>query len=254
MALNKQMQDLLIQAGLSQTQAHIYLFLLKQPVSSIWQIVNATKISKSVVYRDILYLEELRMVKRDVDVIKALSLKGLISGLMNDERKIGKTVNRLRSIAPYVRVPMEEVDEFTPLYNVADIQEAYLFMSEVKCTTNLDMGDFEPYIKLIGGLEVAKKFLQNRIKHARNHAIVSWQGPVTSYFCTERAKKEFNSEVDMLKSIDFGGTFTILSDTSDHVLVNRVHNGELSAVLIKSKMMADFQRCQFDNFSRMIGK
>lgn len=253
MAIYSKLRKLLLDAGLSEAESLLYIELLKKPAQNIWELVSRTKMSKTSVYRAFEKLLGLGIVERTQNQIKALSLKSLVSGLSTSSRKLGKTADRIRAIAPFLRVPQESVTEIETFYTPEQITDAYIFMSEQDYDINFDFGDFENFSHVVGGLLTTHKFRDNRVKHATNVAICTTFGPHTESFCTREAKVKFRNFVEYA-DLGFEGAFNIFSDRSDYVLFNYFKDREdPRSVLVKSKAVADIQRRQFDLFSRMHG-
>jgi len=132
--------------------------------------------------------------------------------------------------------------------------DAYLFMAGLPYDRNLDFGDFENFIPLIGGLSIGREFRNRRVKHASHHAICTTKGKHLDYFCTKEAKEQYRNEVDNL-NIDFRNQFIIFSDKSDYVLVNDFQDkANIHSLLIKSRAVASLQRTNFSIYSQMAGK
>lgn len=254
MSLYNKLQRLLIDAALSETEVLIYIELLKSQAQTGLELVKRTGLSKSSVYRALDKLENINLIKRTKDFIQALSLKCFVAELSTEERKIGKLAYKLKQIAPFLSAPHDMIEKFEQFYTKDQIREAYLFMSEIDYTNNLDFGDFENFIKKVGGMETALKFRNNRVKHAGHHAICTTFGPYTSYFSTKDAAQQFKNKTDLLKC-DFTNKFITFSDNQDYVLFNDIDDEEnITSTLIKSKQIADAQRAQFSAFSQIVGK
>lgn len=253
MGILLKLKDLLLEAGLDETIVFVYLELLKRPAQTIWELVERTGLSKSTVYRTFENLVALRLVEKNKDNIRALSLKNFVESLYRKERKLWKLANKIKQTAPFLR-GHENVERFETLYGADEIAEAYIFMAETPYGVNLDFGDFESFIPHIGGIKIAERFRALRAKHATHTAICTTFGPRTSYFGTKEAEANFNCHIRYL-NLNFDKKWLIFSDTSDYVMFNDVTDPECpTAVLIKSKEVADSQRLMFENFSRQIGK
>ena len=253
MTIYPKLKSLLLDTGLSETESAVYIELLKSPAQTIWELKGRVGSSKSAVYRAFERLRSLNLVEKSQDGICALSLKHLVADLSNESRKLNKTVNKIKEIAPFLRTPGESIDHIDFYYTPDQIAEAYLFMAEQDYNVNLDFGDFENFINSIGGMEHAYNFQNTRMKHATNRALCTTYGPNTEYFCTREAKEKFQNYVDVLDA-NFHGNFIIFSDNSDYVLFNNFEDQENpNSVLVKSRLVADMQRRQFDAFSQQAG-
>jgi len=253
MSLSRQLQPLLLASGLNETEAHLYLELLKKSAENAWELVQRTGFSKSAVYRGVERLTELKLLKRE-NGLHARSLKTLVAELQKDERTLRKTVFKLRQIAPFLRFPHEEIDSVQSFYTPDQIRDAYLFMADHPYSTNFDFGDFEHFVPVIGGLPVACQFRTARIQHAKHSAVCTTFGKNSAYFCTAESEHRFANKVKFLP-LDFKGQFIIFSDTNDYVLFNHFENPENPyAVLVKSRAIAESERARFDHFSRQVGK
>lgn len=254
MAIYSKLRDLLFDAGLSEACVAVYLELLKKPAFTIWELVQRTALSKSSVYRAFEGLKELKMVEKKTGEIRALSLKALVAELVKSERKFRKTAYQIKNIAPFLRAPRESIEEFESFYTPEQIAETYVDFSLLNFGVSLDFGNFESYVPIIGGLDRVIKFRTNRLKHASAYAICTNSGPFTSYFCTRDAKVKFKNTVDFLNNAT-NKNFIVFSDTSDYVMFNNFDDEENpTAVLVKSKTVADAQRLQLRTFSQLLGK
>jgi Fe2+ or Zn2+ uptake regulation protein len=253
MTLYAKLKLLLLDAGLSEAEAEIYINLAKSPADNSYELVNRTGFNRSTIYRSIEKLKSLKLVTKNENGLKANSLKSLVSELKTSSLKLNKTAHKIQSIAPFLRTPKDSIEKFEHFYTKDQIAEAYLFMSEQNYSTNLDFGDFESFVPTIKGqLSTAYKFRNNRVKHASHHAICTTFGAFTSTFCTKESKAKFKNQVSFLNA-DFRNRFIIFSDNSDYVLFNNFTDQENPfSVLIKSKIVADAQRAQFDIFSQKV--
>lgn len=251
MALYKQLNNLLRQAGLKEAEVFVYIEILKKPAQTKWEVVERTGLDRNNVYRAFEKLESLKMVESTDEGLKGLSLKVLANKLKNSSRKHGKLARKIKDIAPFLHGSPETIEEIETYYTPEQIIEPYLFMAETEYETNLDFGDFENFIPRIGGISIACEFRKNRAAKSNHHAICTTYGNYTDYFCTKDSKSRFKTQIDQIQ-MKLNGNFTIFSDTGDYVLFNRFENDDLSSVLVKSKVVADIQRAQFDMFSQKI--
>ncbi len=251
MNLYKKLNSLLNQAGLKEAEILVYIELLKNPAQTKWEVVERTGLDRNAVYRAFEGLEDLKMVESAKEGFKALSLKVLVSQLQNSSRKKGKLARRIKDVAPFLHCPADSVEEIETFYTPDQIVEPYLFIAQRCGETNLDFGDFENFIPKIGGLDVGREFRKLRIKKSKHHAICTTHGKHTDYFCTNDFKKKFKTQVDQL-NLNFKGTFIIFSDTENYILFNHFKENDVSSVLVKSKIIADIQRSQFNIFSQLI--
>lgn len=252
MALHKQLQKILIEAGLSEVEILIYTELLSSPAQTKWELVSRTNLNRNAVYRACERLENLKMIEKTANGYRASSLKGLLAALKSTDFKLNKTIHQLQKIAPYLHLPNESVEEIQTLFTTDQIVDAYLFMSEQEYSVNHDFGDFENFIASIGGIPMACRFRDNRVKRASNYSICTTSGPNTDYFCRVAQKEKYKLIIDHL-NLDYKGQFTIFSDSNNYVMFNNVEDPENQySVLIKSKLIADNQRKQLDLFSQKI--
>lgn len=251
--MHQQLSDLLIKAGCSESEVIVYTELLKKPVEFTYELVKATGLSKSVVYRAVDSLKERKMIRVDGDFMKAASLKTLVASLDRSSRNLRSAADGLRKISPFLHMPEEAIEEYQHLYDNDQIAEAFLNMANRRdYSVNLDFGDFESFLPKIGGFQIGNQFRANRSRHATNKAICTTFGPVSAHYCTQEDEKIFKNQVKVL-DIDFKDRFIVFSDTGDYVFFVSTKSDDLDAVLVKSKMIADMQRGQFDIFSQKIG-
>jgi len=252
MALYKKLNNLLSQAGLKEAEVLVYIELLKKPAQTKWEIVERTGFNRNVVYRAFEKLENLKMIESTNEGLKALSLKVLVSQLQNNSRKKGKLARKIKDVAPFLNCPTDSVEEIETYYTPEQIIEPYLFMAENCEDTNLDFGDFEGFIPTIGGIPIACEFRKKRAEKSKHHAICTTFGNITDYFCTRDSKERFKTQIDHI-NLPLKGSFIIFSGTGNHVLFNKVNeDGDQCSVLVKSKIVADIQRAQFDMFSQKL--
>ena len=233
-------EQTLINAGLTEVEAKIYLELLRHPYRKKFDLVKRTGFSKSTVYRAINALEDLKIIKNG----KALSLKPLAN-------KHNKIASKLHKIQSFLAMPEGEVEELKTFTDKEEIVVQCLKMAEHPYDTCLDFGDFENYTKIIGESYVPRKFRRIRSKHANHKAILTNFGDKSAEFCTKKQCDAANSQVESL-NLDIKNQFVFLSDTYDAVFFNSFEDPENPfAVLVKSKGIADFQRAQFQMLSKM---
>ncbi|PIQ77564.1 hypothetical protein COV82_03835 [Candidatus Peregrinibacteria bacterium CG11_big_fil_rev_8_21_14_0_20_46_8] len=255
MALYQKLEKLLNRAGFSEIETLLYISLLKKPAQNVWELVQRLGLKKSSVYNAAQKLESLKMIERNENGIRALSLKGLIGELRRKELKTGKIAYQLKEIAPFLHAPRESIQEFEVMYTPAQITDAYLFMAEQRYDVNFDFGDFENWIDAIGPVELAKKFRTKRAKHAKHHAICTTYGENLAEFCNKSDLEKFKNRFDVIKNMNFKNRWIIFSDASDYVLFNDASEPNYPvSVLVKSKQIAEMQRLQFHNFSKFSWK
>lgn len=255
MVLYKKLEKLLLEAGLSEQEILIYISLLKKPALTVWEIVQRTGLKKSTVYDAFSVLKGLQMVEKTSETIRALSLKTLVTELSRKQRKTGKTAYKLKQIAPFLRLPRETIEEFETFYTPDQIIDAYLEMAVLPYDVNLDFGDYENFITAIGSNDLGLQFRNKRAKHASHHAICTTYGPNLAAFCKKEDLQKFKNIFDVHPELHFQNRWIIFSDTNDYVLFNDVSEPDYPcSTLVKSKAVADIQRLQFDNFSRLFRK
>lgn len=246
--------ELLLATGLGEPEVLVYCELLEKPVRFGYELVRRMGLSKSAVYRALEVLREKKMIRDDEQGICAASLKSLVASLDQTSRKLSKVAAGLRKVSPFLRVPMEAVEEYQHFYGEDQVAEAYLSMAERVGggSVNLDFGDFENFLPKVGGFVVGNRFREERAKRATNKAICTTFGPTSAYYCTREDEQIFKNKVKVL-DIDFKDRFMVFSDTGDYVLFANTHDDEVDAVLVKSRVIAGMQRGQFDVFSQKLG-
>jgi len=255
MVLYKKLEKLLLEAGLSEQEVLIYISLLKKPASTIWEIVQRIGLKKSTVYDAFSVLKNLQMVERTPESIRALSLKVFVAELSRNRRKTDKIAYKLKQIAPFLRLPRESIENFETFYTPDQIIDAYLTMAALPYDVNLDFGDYENFITAIGSNDLGLQFRSKRVKHASHRAICTTYGSNLAAFCKKEDLEKFKNVFDVHTEINFKNRWIIFSDTNDHVLFNDVSEPDYPySILIKSKIIADIQRMQFNNFSNFFRK
>ncbi len=254
MSLPHTISDLLLASGLGEAEVLVYQELLSRPARFAHELVGRTGLSKSSVYRALESLRMQKMIGEDEQGIRAASLKALVAGLDQASRKLAKVAQGLRKVSPFLRVPMETVEEYQHFYGEDQVADAYLSMAERVGNggVNLDFGDFESFLPKVGGHAVGNRFREERAKRATNKALCTTFGPTSAYYCTSQDEQVFRNKVKIL-DIDFKDRFIVFSDTGDFVLFANTCDQDIDAVLVKSRLIADMQRGQFDIFSQKLG-
>lgn len=252
--LHEKLKTLLLEAGLSESEVSVYLELLNSPAQTKWELVGRTKLDRNKVYRSFEKLEEFKMVTADEAGFRALSLKALVSELNLSSREKGKLATKIKNVAPYLRMANESVEEFDLLYTQNQILDAYIKMSDIKYDVCLDFGDLETFVPILGGLHPVFKFRENRSRHAHNRAICTTAGPFTNCMARQKDLNAFKATLDIL-DLDFKDKWIIFSDSNDLVMFNDMTNKNFPcSILLRSKVIADFQRAYFCQFYQMVEK
>ncbi|MFC1750345.1 helix-turn-helix domain-containing protein [Pseudomonadota bacterium] len=252
--MHKQLRDLLIKAGLKEMEAAVYVELLKNPAKRKWHIKERLNVDKNKIYRAFDELLSLKVIKKDGNFYKAISCAEIVGNLEAKEFKLRNLANRIKHIAPFLSLPDESIKEMHILYTPDQIREAYLNLAEQDYTTNLDFGDFENFVHVLGSIDLPREFRRERSRHASNRAFVTNSGPVTDYFSTNKSKIEYKTNIIKL-NVTMKNRFIIFSDTSDYVMFNNFPSTEsATSVLVKSRLIADAQREQFRVFSQLTEK
>ncbi|MBD3361057.1 hypothetical protein GF366_04645 [Candidatus Peregrinibacteria bacterium] len=251
----KKLKSLLLEAGLNEAEVILYMELLKKPSANKWELVSRSGLDKNKVYRAFDRLHGFKMIEKTDLGVEPLSLDCLIKNLESKQKKTKSLADKIKDFSPFLKVPVESINEFEICDSEEEIIDKYMMMSEIKYNTNLDFGDLENFVPVLGGLEPVLKFRQKRYnQNAKNIAICTTVGPYTSCMSRKQDLKMFKSNIDLLK-VDFKGKWVIFSDTSDYVMFNNFSvDKNPSSVLVKSKVIADTQRMQFDQFMKNMNK
>lgn len=255
MSINKELQKILIQAGLSDAEALLYLELLKSSAQSKWELVNRTRLGKNKVYRAYDRLSSIKMVEKNTSGHHAMPLSKLIEELQNAKKETTEMISKLKGLSHFTKIPLESLDSIEIATTPAQIAEQYLKMSEMPYETNLDFGDLEGLVPILGGIHVPFKFRANRFKqNASNLAICTTYGPFTSCMTRSQDMTKYKSIIQTL-NIDFKGVKVVFSDTGDHVMFSQFQDPENPvSLIIKSPAVAAIQRLQFDQFYKNVKK
>ena len=92
----KKLKDLLLEAGLSETEVLIYLELMKEPVENKWILINKTGLNKSKVYRACCRLKGLNMIEKTSFGICASPLDNLLTYLDTKHEEALKISNKIK--------------------------------------------------------------------------------------------------------------------------------------------------------------
>lgn len=251
MGFDEDFRRSLLGSGLTEAEADLYLELVKAPAASKWELVERTRLGRSKVYRAFERLENLKLVKGDGGVMRALSLRALIDGLSAGARQNYRLTAKLKKFSRYLKTPLQTARKFESLETLEEILEAYLFMAEHKYDVCLDFGDLEGFAKAIGDMTPIFKFRALRSKHASNKAICTTQGPYTSCIARPADLEKFRAHLSVL-DVQFKDKWIIFSDTADYVMISDFSDKDFpSAILVKSPELAGAQRGQFEIFSRL---
>ncbi|MDD5074288.1 MAG: helix-turn-helix domain-containing protein [Candidatus Peribacteraceae bacterium] len=253
MNLSAQIGSLLLDCGFSEAEVRVYQELLKNPAATIWDLVKRTGLSKSSTYRAFDRLHALQAVENSEKGIRARSLKHVVAEMQKQERSLRKNILKLKEIAPYLHAAGSESDGFETCYTPDQIRDAYLYMAQTNYGTNIDFGDFENLVPIIGGLDVPIAFRRDRMKHATHRAICTTFGPFTDHFCTREAAKKFHSHTNIF-DFNFTHHFIVFSDTGNEVLYAHFRDPKHPyAILVNSRTIADAERARFQIFSQIAG-
>ncbi|NIA01926.1 MAG: hypothetical protein GWP15_00935 [Nitrospirae bacterium] len=250
--MHKKLEILLIEAGLNEAEVKVYIELLKQPSQSKWELVNRTGLDKNQVYRAFDRLDALNIVKRNDNRIEPKSLDSLVDSLEFSQQKTQKLIEGMKKFSPLLKIPAEAVADFQVLDSHDEIMDKFFMMSELNCNTCLEFGDLERFIPLVlKNVEQMFKFRKKRYTvSSKNIALCTSNGPFTSCMMRKRDMEKYYSDVHIL-DIDFKDKWLIFSDTGDYVMFNYfTDENKISSVLVKSKIIADAQRSQFDYFQK----
>lgn len=248
-------KDLLLKAGLSEQETIIYLELLKQPAINKWAVVERTGLNKNVVYRAFEKLHEFALVAVQPGEIKALSINNLADQLEKSQKDLLQVIDGLRSFGKFMNFNWQNGDEIQFITDQKQILDTYMMMSEVPYGTCLDFGDLENYVTVLGGMDPVFKFRENRFNQkAKNWAICTTTGPYTECMLRKSDMKRFKSNIDRVR-VNVTGKWIIFSDTNDYVMYNDFVDPENpTAILVRSKMVADCQRMQFEQLAKNLDR
>lgn len=246
---DKQLENLMAEAGLNETEILIYLSLLKKPAATKWDLKVRTGLERNKVYRACERLEALKLIGKNRKGISALTLAGLIEDLLEKQKNAFALAQKLKQYSGFSTIPTEAIEEFDTAVTQEKILEQYIKMSQINYDTCLDFGDLEGFVPVLGGMDPVFKFRVNRYKqNAKNMALCTTTGPFTSCMARKNDMERFKSTIETMK-ISFKDKWIIFSDTADYLMINDFANPEApSSVLIKSKLLADSQRMQFRQF------
>lgn len=253
--MRKKIMSLLLDAGLSETEVIVYMSLLEKPVPSRWDIVANTGLERNRVYRAFEKLMGLKMVEKTKIGIEALDLSYFVSQLELSHKRMGVLASQIRELSPFLRLHPECGGDFEVISDREVIVEKYVMMSQIEYDTCLDFGDLENFASSLGGLESIIAFRKYRFgRNAVSKAICTNNGPYTACMSRPDDLRRFKSEIDVAQ-IDFGMKWVVCSDDSDYVMYNMFsdfHNPV--SVIVKSRVIADIQRSQFDLFYKNLAK
>ena len=244
-----------MEAGLSESVVLVYLEIVRSPAQTKWQLVNRTGLNKSHVYRAFECLEGLKMIKKTSDGIIPLSLETLADDIYCRGKNLHRLAAKIRKLNPFLNAPTGTVSDFKILSTQSQILDAYMMMSQLGYDTNLDFGDLEGFVPVVGGMGPILEFRVNRFKlGSKNRAICTTFGPNTACVLRKKEMEKFKGNVQRM-DLNFNGKWIIFSDNKDYVLYNDFSDLKApSSVLVKSKVVADSQRMMFDKFYNNIEK
>lgn len=241
------LKELLLEAGLTEAEAVVYLELKQSPAQNKWELVNRTGFNRNKVYRAFEKLEALELVMNGHEGMYVLSLDALASKLDNSA-----LIRKIKAFSPFVKIPIEAVENFEVLTEKSKFMDRYMMMAEVKYDTCLDFGDLEGFVPMLGGIDKVFTFRRNRFKQmANNLALCTTNGPYTACMARKDDMKKYNADIKVL-DFNYKGRWTIFSDTGNYVMFNDFADQKNStSVIVKSKVVADSQRFIFDHFRNL---
>lgn len=246
MDLQSHIKKLLIKAGLNDSEASFYLFVLENKGCSISDVYKKSDISKSSAYRAFDSLKNLELLKSDSTSWKTnldpLSLSGLIKKLENTQRTQRrlilelKTINKAESLTGNSRIAGIET------LNGDEIWEKYLDLSEMKYGTNLSYGSWEDFNREKSLLPIERKFIKNRLKNGNSaKSCLTRTGPntkeITDHDLDQNRITSHHYE-DYLKPIWINAF-----ENNNFVYIWEIdEKGKSYGTLIDSKPVADFYK------------
>lgn len=177
MKLSNYLIGLLTEAGFSETEALIYLAILKKPGQSLQEIEQHTQLSKATVYRIFEMLYEKKVVSLNEATwprtVNAISIRELTEHLAKKQRQLGKTIASLRkskdlqdlSLLAHTQEPIEILtnpDQAT--------EQAYKIISQA-WDTFLCFGASEKIFD-VAGEKAGRDFISNRVRKGRKCAAI----------------------------------------------------------------------------------
>lgn len=247
MNLNSHLKRLLIKAGLNESEASLYLFVLENKGCSISDIYKKSDLSKSSAYRAFEALKNLELLRSDKSSWKTnltpLPLSSLIKNLENKTRTQKRVITELKLLNTAKTLTTGSNLPSIETFKGEKIFEKYIELSETPFHTNLSFGSFEDFSSSTKDLvKTEKTYIKNRMKKGANAlACVTKTGPATHEIID--CDKDENRLTKILKEQYAKPIWITAYEGNNFVYIwNLDERGQTFATLIDSRQVADFYK------------
>ena len=247
MESNKKLKKLLMKAGLSRSEAELYIFILNNEGASLKEFYNTHDISKASTYRA---YESLRQKGLTIEKGKdwkinpeASSLDLFIKKLENKYRSERHLVRELKLLNQAKKINCSSgTNAFVENYYEEDAIAKYIELSEWDFDHLLVFGNWEDFNDKKSLVKSEKKFIKNRVKKGADCTLFLTKGGQHTNEIIDYDKYE-NRSTQMVESINKNPIWINTFDAQDFVYIwNKNDTNKLVGTLIKSKPVADFYK------------
>jgi len=181
---NDHLKNLLLKAGLSDTEADFYVFALENKGCSISDIYKKSELSKSSAYRAFESLKNLELLTTDSvnwkTNLSPLSLSGLIKKLENKQKSQKRVIDELKTLNSTRKISINSKITGIETLNGDEVFQKYLDLADADFNSLLVFGNWEDFNKKESLLPIERLFIKKRMKGGRGaRACLTKTGPNT---------------------------------------------------------------------------
>lgn len=246
MESNNYLKNLLLKAGLSDTEAEFYIFALEHKGCSISDIYKKSELSKSSAYRAFESLKNLELLTTDQNSWKTnlspLSLSGLIKKLENKQKSQKRVINELKLLNNTTKISTNSRITGIETIDGDEVFQKYLDLADADFNSLLVFGSWEDFTKTKDLLPIERQFIKNRMKGGRTaRACLTKTGPNTREV-TDRDVDQHR--VSKLKETEYiKPTWINAFEGNNLVYIWDIdEKGKTYATLIDSKSISNFYK------------
>lgn len=227
------LKENLKEIGLSDSEATIYLTLLKKGESSVAEISQISGLHRTNIYDSLEKLKEkgfaAYLIKENKQFYRASNPEIALSYLKEKEEKIAKSVSELKKLQ--MQAPEEKVltEIFKGDQGMKAVLKEILFVKKEVVGYSIS-GQLRKYLP-----EFAEYYFREQEKYKIKHKFIYTAGaikPPTKFYHIKRLPKEYT-----------GTTITLCYDD---VLLNLIWEPEMLAIKIKCKQLAQDYKSHFE--------
>lgn len=252
MDIARKITSILQNLGFSELEIAFYMFVLKNPESSIYEISRQLGISKNKAYLVYADLESQGLVTSSSEgwrkkVIPS-SLLNMAESMKKQSRSLGKMANSLKEINKYLPL-MADSNTDTKIQQLASIDEIrgnYADLAEEEYDNILAYGGFDQFINGLG-YEHERSFIASRVKRGKAaHGIFIGHGEYTNDIIKKDDTELRESLIINDKKLEKQWV-NIFPETNKTVIWSENSDGIMEATVIESPQVARAHEAIFDS-------